>query len=342
MVTPTLLSTGNGTRVLPPPTSLPIEGPSAFESIPIIDLAEEDRTLLAEKIRDACLRVGFFYIKNHGIPPATISTTLTEAQRFFSLPLAQKSALDIRLSPSYKGYTALLTENTDPANSGDLHEGFDLGSETEQGEMRGNVWPPADVLPGFREHVLAYYEAVLQLGRRLFPLFALSLSLPGDWFDEKIQHPAAIMRLLHYPPQPPRPSGEGEGAGEEKQLGIGAHTDYECFTLLYQDSVPALQVLNAAGQWVSAPPIPGTFVCNLGDQFARWTNDVYVSTVHRAVNRSGRERYSLPFFFGTDYDVKLEAMPSCVSEDRPPRYEVVTAGEYVKGRLEETYAHSKS
>ncbi|EJU03023.1 Clavaminate synthase-like protein [Dacryopinax primogenitus] len=333
MVASTLLSTGNGTRVLPPPTELIIEGASAFEAIPIIDLAQENRTLLVEKIREACLKVGFLYIKNHGIPQSTINATLNEAHRFFDLPLTSKQALDIHLSPAFKGYTALLGENSDPANRGDLHEGFDVGSESEQGEMRGNVWPPETELPGFKEKVMEYYDAVLSLGRRLFPLFALSLSLPEDFFDDKILHPAAIMRLLHYPSQ--------TGPTDDRILGIGAHTDYECFTLLYQDIVPALQVLNAAGKWVSAPPIEGTFVCNLGDQFARWTNDVYVSTVHRAINRTGQERYSIPFFFGTDYDVKLEALPSCVSEDRPARYEVVTAGEYVKSRLEETYAQSK-
>lgn len=116
---------------------------------------------------------------------------------------------------------------------------------------------------------------------------------------------------------------------------------YECFTILWQDNVQALQVLNNNGKWIDAVPIPGTFVLNIGDQFARWTNDVFKSTVHRAVNRSGAERYSIPLFFGTDYDVKLEALPGCVSEDNPVKYEVVTAGEYVKSRLEATYAHSK-
>jgi len=105
--------------------------------------------------------------------------------------------------------------------------------------------------------------------------------------------------------------------------------------------VQALQILNANGKWVNAVPIPGTLVINIGDQFARWTNDVFKSTVHRAVNRSGVERYSIPLFFGSNYDVKLEAIPSCCSEEFPPKYPVVTAGEYVRSRLEETYAHSK-
>ncbi|KAA1478352.1 2OG-Fe(II) oxygenase family protein, partial [Dentipellis sp. KUC8613] len=116
-----------------------------------------------------------------------------------------------------------------------------------------------------------------------------------------------------------------------------------CFTILWQqDDIQALQALNASGQWIDAVPIPGSLVVNLGDQFARWTNDVFRSTVHRAVNRSGIARYSIPLFFGTDYDVRLEALPSCVSPDVPPKYDVVTAGDYVKSRLEATYAHSKS
>jgi len=108
---------------------------------------------------------------------------------------------------------------------------------------------------------------------------------------------------------------------------------------LWQDDVPALQVLNADQKWIHAKPIPGTLVINLGDQFARWTNDVFKSTVHRAINRTGIRRYSIPLFFGSDYHVLLEALPSCVSPERPAKYEVVAAGDYVKSRLEATYVH---
>ncbi|KAL0960563.1 hypothetical protein HGRIS_005600 [Hohenbuehelia grisea] len=114
----------------------------------------------------------------------------------------------------------------------------------------------------------------------------------------------------------------------------------QCFTLLWQQpGIQALQVLNANKEWIQAPPIPGTLVVNLGDQFARWTNDVFKSTVHRAVNRNGIDRYSIPLFFGTDYNVKLEPIASCISPDKPSRYEVVTAGEYVKSKLAATYGH---
>ncbi|KZT28761.1 2OG-Fe-II oxygenase [Neolentinus lepideus HHB14362 ss-1] len=321
---------------------------STFEEIPIIDLKDatstdpQARRALADKIRDASINVGFLYVKNHGISDEVIEGAVKAADTFFKLPLETKMALDIHKTSNFKGYTALLGENTDPENRGDMHEGFDIGWEEMKaipkdqrdgdGAMSGtNVWP-AD-LPGFREAVLTYYHAGIRLGKLLFPLFAMALDVPEHFFDDKTTKPAAIMRLLYYPPQ--------TGVVDDRVIGIGAHTDYECFTILWQDQVQALQVLNANGKWIDAVPIPGTLVINLGDQFARWTNDVFKSTKHRAVNRSGVERYSIPLFFGSDYDVQLHPIPSCVSEDNPPKYEVVTAGDYVKSRLEATYAHSK-
>ncbi|EJD51052.1 Clavaminate synthase-like protein [Auricularia subglabra TFB-10046 SS5] len=322
------------------------EADSHFHEIPIIDLEHASspdlskRKAIADAIRDASLRVGFFYVKNHGIPQNKIDDAVDAAKAYFDLPLDTKMAMDIRKSTNFKGYTALLAENTDPANAGDMHEGFEIGYEeldanpTEEaradGAMTGkNYWPSEDEIPGYRERVLQYYHAAVKLGLSMFSLFALALDLPEDFFVDKTIHPAAVMRLLHYPPQ--------TGEIDERVIGIGAHTDYECFTILWQDDVPALQVLNADGKWIHAKPIPGTLVINLGDQFARWTNDVFKSTVHRAINRTGVRRYSIPLFFGTDYHVPLEALPSCVSEERPAKYEVVTAGDYVKSRLAATY-----
>ncbi|KAF7293986.1 2OG-Fe oxygenase [Mycena kentingensis (nom. inval.)] len=318
---------------------------STFEQIPVIDFTDATspeyarRRALADRVRDASINVGFFYVKNHSIAQTTIEETIGAAKEFFALSEEVKMQLDIHKSSNFKGYTALLGENTNPEGRGDLHEGFDLGwedAEPRDGAMAGsNVWPAETDVPGFRERVLAYYRAAVQLGQLLFPLFALALDLPENFFDDKTTKPAAIMRLLHYPPQTPAVDDDG------KVIGIGAHTDYECFTILWQDAAGGLQVQNAQGKWIDAVPIPGTFVINLGDQFARWTNDVFRSTVHRVTNRSGLERYSIPLFFGTDYDVLLEPLPSCISPDYPAQYKVVTAGEYVKSRLEETYAHSR-
>ncbi|KAF8872232.1 hypothetical protein BD779DRAFT_349690 [Infundibulicybe gibba] len=328
---------------LPVPAAVPV-----FDAIPIIDFEDAHsgdlrvRRAVAERIQDACMNVGFFYLKNHGISEEIIMSTVAAANAFFALPDAAKMALDIHRSANFKGYTALLGENTNPDGNGDLHEGFDLGWEPISGEggprndgaMAGeNVWPSG--LPGFRETVLEYYHTALQVGKKLFPLFALALELPEDFFADKTTNPAAIMRLLHYPPQAP-----SKVETHDRQIGIGAHTDYECFTILWQDAVGGLQVQNTAGKWIDAVPIPGTVVVNLGDQFARWTNDVFKSTVHRAINQSGRERYSIPLFFGTNYDVVLEPIATCVSPENPPRYQAITAGEYVKSRLEATYVQS--
>jgi len=175
----------------------------------------------------------------------------------------------------------------------------------------------------------------LGLGHSLFPLFALALNLPETFFDDKTVHSAALMYLLHYPPQ----TGP-QNAGVQ---GIGAHTDWECFTILWQQpGIQALQILNSKNEWIDVPPIPGTFVINLGDQFARWTNDIFKSTMHRVILLDPVDRYSIALFFGTDYNVILEPIPSCTSPENPRRYEAITAGEYIKSRFESTYSHRSS
>jgi len=208
------------------------EASSSFNEIPIIDFKDATSTdpvvrrKIANEIRDACLRVGFFYVKNHGIPQSAIEGAVQAAKDYFNLPLETKMKMDIRNSTNYKGYTALLAENTDPLGNGDMHEGFELGfeefdvSETEapreDGAMTGkNVWP--ENMPGFREVVLEYYHAAVRLGLSMFPLFALALDLPENFFADKTTNPAAIMRLLHYPPQ--------TGPVDERVIGIGAHTE---------------------------------------------------------------------------------------------------------------------
>ncbi|KAF8635830.1 hypothetical protein AX15_000029 [Amanita polypyramis BW_CC] len=321
----------------------------SFSKIPVIDITHINspdvglRHALAKDVRDACINVGFFYVKNHNILDNVIDEALDGAKQFFALPLESKMEIENKTSPNFRGYAPILSGNNNPDNAGDFHEGFQFGweelvddkgtkGEEIDGPMSGaNVWPSVTEVPNFREAVLKYYHAAVQLGRLLFPIFALALELPENYFEDKTKHSAAIMGLLHYPPQ--------TGHTDDRVIGIGAHTDWECFTILWQEpGIQALQVLNTDNQWVDAPPIDGTLVINLGDQFARWTNDVFKSTVHRAINQSGVRRYSAPLFFGTDYNVKLEPIPSCVSEARPAKYEVVTAGEYVKSRFKATYS----
>lgn len=191
----------------------------------------------------------------------------------------------------------------------------------------GNQWPKS-LSDSFKEQVLSYFEAAQQVGMRLLVLLALALELPEEHFASQTMSSGSRLRLLHYPPQ--------IGPHDEKSLGIGAHTDFECFTILaQQDDVQALQVLNKNKQWINAPPIPGTFVCNIGDTLARWTNDLFVSTQHRAINRTGVTRYSIPLFFGPSYDTLIETLPSCITTDRPLKYDPIKAGVFVEQRVAE-------
>ncbi|OJA18276.1 hypothetical protein AZE42_04992 [Rhizopogon vesiculosus] len=322
----------------------------AFESIPIIDLEdafsqdEPTRRSLAQQIRMACKNVGFFYVKNHGISQDCLDKVLNANKEYYSLSADEKMKLHHKIVPNFRGYCPPMEANIQPGNRGDFHEGFRIGweersedpriqSTSRDGAMAGvNVWPdqPAD----FRIACMDYYHAALAVGKKLFGLFALALDLPETYFDDKTLHSAATMRTLHYPPQP--------HALDDKILGIGAHTDFVCFTILWQQAdIQALQVLNSHQQWINVPPLPGTLIVKfLGDQLARWTNDVFKSTVHRAANRNAVDRYSIALFFSTDYEVNIEPICTCVSAESPAKYPAIAAGEYVKQRLTAMYNES--
>ncbi|KAI5988338.1 hypothetical protein EDD15DRAFT_2531711 [Pisolithus albus] len=333
----------------------------AFDSIPIIDIGHastpEERAVLARQIRDACMNVGFFYIRNHGIPEETIDRALSAMKAFFSLPLETKmkvgtspsrhaalrlmqSQLYHRQSVHVRGYEPLLDSNVDPANRGDLYESFVIGGEElvpkedddekVHEDIIKNLWPSEPA--GFREAFLSYYHAALGVGKALHRLIAIALDLPETFFDDKLQH-CQIMRGLHYPPQ--------TGPEDDRIIGFGVHSDFECFTILWQEpGIQALQVLNSEEKWINATPIPGTLVINIGDLLSRWTNDIFRSTVHRVINRSGVCRYSIPLFFGLDPNVEVEPLPSCVSPERPAKYERINSGEYVQKLMQEMYRRS--
>jgi len=153
------------------------------------------------------------------------------------------------------------------------------------------VWEGTSHLPGFKEETLAYWAACLTLARKLVRAFALSLDLSEDYFDSRTTYPGADGVFNYYP----------ENSAEEKandSVGLGSHTDLQMFTLLWQDMVGGLQVLNKEGQWIKAKPVDGTIVVNIGDFMMRLCNDRYISTVHRVYNKSNVERLSMPFFFG--------------------------------------------
>ncbi len=176
--------------------------------------------------------------------------------------------------------------------------------------------------------MLAYHRTMLDLATRLMSGLALSLGLAEDAFAEFCRAPVAILRLLHYPPQPPAAPGRG----------AGAHTDFGALTILLQDDVGGLEVYDqAAGAWTPAPPVPGAFVVNLGDLTARWTNDRYRSTPHRVVNRSGRRRYSVPFFLSGAPTYEVACLDVCLKPGEAPKYPPITAGAYLQERYRQTY-----
>lgn len=305
-------------------------------SLPVIDagnLVSEDAAVRAGEaaaLRAACTGPGFFYVANHGVPPEVLNDLFAQARAFFDLPSAEKQAIGVDSSPVLRGYSPLLAENADLAGAGDLHEGFDIGGVLYDGSPGEafNRWPAA--LPSLEPAMRAYWEEMLRLARTLMSGFAMALDLDRDHFAPVLTDPQAFLRVLHYPPQ--------DGPIDPARIGIGAHSDYESLTILATDESRALQVADGQGGWLWADPRPGAFVVNIGDQMARWTNDLFASTMHRAVNLTGRQRYSIPFFFGPNPDAVIAPLPGCAGPDRPARYEPIGAGEYSRQRAAASYA----
>jgi isopenicillin N synthase-like dioxygenase len=303
-------------------------------ALPLIDLARltgpdpAARAQEARALRAACVKDGFFYVGGHGVAPETMGALFAAARTFFDLPLEDKLVLDIGGSPVLRGYTPLLAENTDVTARGDLHEAFDIGGTLYDGAPGEafNRYPAA--APALEPAMGAYWDEMLRVARALMGGFALALNLPGDHFAPVLTNPQAFLRVLHYPPQ----DRSAAGGIDADQIGIGAHSDYESLTILALDENRALQVSDGAGGWLWVDHRPGTFVVNIGDQMARWTNDLFRSTVHRAINLTGRRRYSIPFFFGPNPEALIAPLPGCAGPDRPARYEPILAGEYSQRR----------
>jgi isopenicillin N synthase-like dioxygenase len=305
-----------------------------MDLLPVIDLSTKPAAL-ADAIGRAARGVGFFYVSGHGIDPALIESVFAGSKRFFALPTEEKERQSIKRSLHNRGYVGMKGESLDPTKPADLKEAFNIGLDLSADDprvirdepFRGlNLWPD---IPGWRETMLAYFDAVWSLGRGLHRGVAADLHLYPDFFEDKLDQPMATLRLLHYPPQP-----ASTVVGE---IGAGEHTDYGDITLLMTDEVGGLEVRRRDGGWIAAPHVPGAFICNIGDCLMRWTNDVYVSTPHRVVNRGGRERYSVAFFLDPNPDVEVACLPTCVSAYRPARYPPISGADYLSERFAATY-----
>lgn len=302
-----------------------------MDSLPSFDISALDgrdaaaRQQLARAIGRACRETGFFAITGHGMDAALMHAAFERSRQLFALPAAAKDALAIARHGHNRGYVGPGVEALDERAAPDLKEAFNL-VWTDEAQRPPNVWPPLD---GWRAPVQAYFDQTLAIGRRLHRAFALDLDLPEDFFADKLDRPQATLRLLHYP--------VATGADQTRaQPGAGTHTDYGNLTLLATDGVAGLQVRRRDGRWFDVPPLPGAFVCNIGDCLMRWSNGVYQSTPHRVLPPA-RERYSIAFFLDPNPDALVAAIPSCVPAGQAPAHAPITAGEYLRQRFAATY-----
>ena len=310
----------------------------SLDRIPVVDLApftgSGRKVDTARDIHAALSNIGFMYVKNHGVSANLIAEAYAVSKRFFDLPQAEKDALTITQSGvALHGYTGSFQENTDPEKTKDYKEVFDLGRMASDGHTRPffgpTPWPVA--LPDFPRIMQDYHAAMLALAHRLMAGIALSLGLEETYFEPMMKEPIGIQRLLHYPPQ--------DRVADDSLIGIGAHTDYGFLTILSQDDVGGLQVLNRDKVWIDAPPIEGTFIVNIGDMLQMLTNGHYLANLHRVINVSGRERYSIPCFFDLDYHTTIAPLDRFVSPTTPARYPPVVCGDHKWARYKASYPH---
>jgi len=290
-----------------------------MKTLPVIDISSlvagaQDCEAVASAIGEACRSHGFFYVSGHGIAPALVQRLEVLSHQFFKRDEATKMQWRMALGGrAWRGYFPLGGELT--SGRPDWKEGLYLGTELPDNHAAVQARTPVhgcnlfpDV-PGFKSAILDYMAAVTQLGHHLMEGIALSLNLDARYFhDRYTADPLILFRLFNYPTRP-------VPEGLDVQWGVGEHTDYGLLTILHQDDVGGLSVHTPQG-WVDAPPIAGTFVCNIGDMLDRMTGGLYKSTPHRVVrNTSGRDRLSFPLFFDPNFEARVQRIEGLAGSD---------------------------
>ena len=308
-----------------------------IDTIPVIDIAplikDEPgaRERVSEEIGIAANSVGFFYVRNHGVPQSLIDAALRVSRAFFDSPLEAKNS--VRVTAKKRGfiepYTAIMTGST----KRDFRETFLWGREFDAAtlhELREvpligpNQWPV--FLPEMKTVLNQYFEACLAVGRQILEAFAMAMEIEREYFSACFDKTISRGSTLFYPPQPP-------SLGEE-QFGFGAHTDWGVLTLVYQDDVGGLQVRAGDGEWIMAHPIPGTFIVNVGDCLEQWTNKRLLSNHHRVVNSSNRTRQSIAVFVDPNFDTPVIPV---VIPGESAQFEPTTCGERVMESFRKAY-----
>jgi isopenicillin N synthase-like dioxygenase len=311
--------------------------PAAIPNIDIGALFDGTASAVAATARalgSAARANGFLYVSGHRRPPALFEDLLAAARSFFAQPLAEKMRVYIGNSRNHRGYVPE-GEEVFAQGTKDAKEAYDCSRDLSADDpdylagnplLGPNQWPE---LPGFKHAVSAYYDATFELGRVLLRGFALALGQPADRFDPLLTKPPSQLRLIHYPHHP----------AAADQPGIGAHTDYELFTLL-RSTAPGLEIMNESGLWVDAPPLPDAYVVNIGDMLELWSGGEFVATTHR-VRTVPQERYSFPLFFAVDYHTHITPMPRRGRQDQPAAAGLI-AGEHLYAQTARTFNYLKA
>lgn len=316
--------------------------------IPVVDAAPlvasaTDLNSAAAKIGVACRELGFFYIKNHGVDESLLARLDAVSRQFFGRD--EESKLEVSMAHggrAWRGYFPVGGELT--SGKPDQKEGFYFGAELDDDHPKvrsgvplhgRNLFPD---VPGFRETILEYLDVMTALGHAVMRGMAVSLGLVPSYFDDRLtKDPVILFRIFHYPPLPPD--------GRDTLWSVGEHTDYGLLTILRQDDTGGLQV-KSRGQWIDAPPIPGTFVCNIGDMLDRMTGGAYRSTPHRVRNLADRDRYSFPFFFDPNWDAEVRPIfpDREIDDDQASRWDQTslhrlsgTYGEYLLNKVSKVF-----
>jgi isopenicillin N synthase-like dioxygenase len=311
---------------------------AAVADLPVIDLspflcesAREERVRVARALRSACIDIGFVYITGHGFTPDELDVVLTQGRKFFALPQTEKMKL-LSMNVDMPGYVR--TGGVDPDKNRDkvvdIKERFSMTRELMRDEkLRADSrngrsqWPSRELLPEFEDTMKSYIARMHGVVDSLNHAFALSLDLSDDYFDAYYRYPGFSLMLNFYPPVDPDKL-------KTTQWSFSPHTDYTAFTVLLQDSSGGLQARNSAGDWINVPPKEGTFVVNVGNLLARWTNDLYTSTLHRALHVGNEPRISGAFFVYPDARAVVRCLNTCQGPDNPARYEEVITEDYVR------------
>ncbi len=330
--------------------------------VPIINLApyfSEDpdgKAAVANAVNQACRDIGFLVITEHQIPGELIDRVSRLTRQFFDLPLAEKRKVDRPSPEMVRGYSAVAEESLsyslEESAPGDLKESFSIGPSNVPDEdyyhnaqagshFASNVWPAQDLLPGFKEAYQAYFDAMSELAQSLMRLFALALELDECFFDDKIDRHISMFRSLSYP--------DIKTEVEAGQLRASAHTDYGSLTIVRPDNaLGGLQVRNRQGEWVDVPYVENGFVVNIGDLMMQWTNDQWISTLHRVVNppmtsEQDNRRQSLVVFHQPNYDTLIQCLPGCLQPGATPRHAPVTSGDHLLSKFvkQTTFGGSK-